>query len=84
MNQQTLRQTLTAPDLLSRVNATWRFLVSGTQPVGALAGGVLGAAGGLRATLVVSGAVMLVGAGIAACSPLRRVRALPADHADAA
>lgn len=84
VNQQTVRQTLTPPGLLSRVNATWRFLVYGTQPLGALLGGVLGAAVGLRATLVVSGAVMLLGAGLAAASPLRRRTATEAPRTDAA
>ncbi|GAA3512194.1 MFS transporter [Actinocatenispora rupis] len=84
VNQQTVRQTLTPPGLLSRVNATWRFLVYGTQPLGALLGGVLGAAVGLRATLVVSGAVMLLGAGLAAASPLRRRTATEAPRSDAA
>ena len=39
VNQQALRQTLIAPELLSRATATWRFLVYGMQPFGALAGG---------------------------------------------
>jgi MFS family permease len=43
VNQQTFRQTLVAPAQLSRVNAGWRFLVYGTQPLGALLGGALGA-----------------------------------------
>ncbi|WP_432846762.1 MFS transporter [Amycolatopsis sp. CA-161197] len=57
VNQQTLRQTLIAPDLLSRATATWRFLVYGMQPLGALAGGLLGSVS-LRATLITGAAVM--------------------------
>jgi MFS family permease len=71
INQQTFRQTLIAPDLLSRANATWRFLVYGTQSLGALLGGLLGSTLGLRATLVVSSGVMLIGTVIACVSPLR-------------
>jgi len=77
INQQTLRQALTAPELLSRANATWRFLVYGGQSLGALLGGLLGTVLGLRATLVVSGCLMLAGTGIAFCSPLRGLRAFP-------
>jgi MFS family permease len=70
INQQTLRQTLVPPDLLSRVNATWRFLVYGLQPIGAFLGGLLGSID-LRLTLIVSSAVMLLGVAVAVFSPLR-------------
>ncbi len=70
INQQTLRQTLVPPDLLSRVNATWRFLVYGLQPIGALLGGLLGSID-LRLTLIVSSGVMLLGVAVAVLSPLR-------------
>ncbi|MFC1437540.1 MFS transporter [Streptacidiphilus sp. N1-10] len=77
VNQQTLRQTLVQPELLSRTNATWRFLVYGLQPVGALLGGLLGSVD-LRLTLVVSSVVMLLGAAVALRSPLRSLRETPA------
>jgi MFS family permease len=64
VNQQTFRQTLVAPEQVSRVNAGWRFLVYGTQPVGALLGGLLGTLD-LRVTLVVSAALMLAGTALA-------------------
>lgn len=47
--------------VLGRVNATWRFLVFGAQPIGALLGGGLGTVLGLRAALVLSSLGMLVG-----------------------
>ena len=73
VNQQTLRQTLVPAELLSRVNATWRFLVYGLQPVGALLGGLLGSVD-LRLTLIVSSVVMLLGVAVAVFSPLRSMR----------
>jgi MFS family permease len=82
VNQQTLRQVLIAPALLSRANATWRFLVYGTQPLGALLGGVLGSVLSLRATLVIGSGVMLLGTAIACASPLRSLRELPAPERD--
>lgn len=84
INQQTLRQTLIAPDLLPRAQATWRFLVFGMQPVGALLGGVLGSFVGLRGTLVVGSVIMLTGTVVAWLSPLRSLRELPDQPASAA
>ncbi|MBM7783397.1 MFS transporter [Tenggerimyces flavus] len=78
VNQVTVRQALTPPDMLARVNATWRFLVFGMQPIGALVGGVLGETVGLRATILLSGAGMLVAVAFTALSPIRSLRTLPA------
>nr|WP_272949202.1 MFS transporter [Kribbella pittospori] len=77
INQQTIRQVLVPPELLARTQATWRFLVHGMQPIGALLGGTLGALTGFRATLVMSSLVMLTGTAFAVLSPLRTLRQLP-------
>jgi MFS family permease len=77
VNQVTVRQALTAPEMLARVNASWRFLVFGMQPIGALLGGLLGETVGLRGTILISGAGMLLAVAIAAMSPLRSLRTLP-------
>ncbi|HVX43527.1 MAG TPA: MFS transporter [Mycobacteriales bacterium] len=77
INQQTFRQIFVPPELLSRAQATWRFLVYGMQPVGALLGGLLATAAGFRATLVISSAGMLASTVLAVLSPLRSLRALP-------
>jgi MFS family permease len=77
INQQTIRQILIAPELLARTQATWRFLVHGMQPIGALLGGTLGALVGFRATLVISSLVMLTATTLALLSPLRTLRQLP-------
>lgn len=76
VNQQTFRQVLIPPAALSRANASWRFLVFGMQPIGALLGGLVGSALNLRATLVISSAVMLLGTTVAYASPLRALREL--------
>lgn len=60
VNQVSLRQTITPDHLLGRMNATMRFLVWGTMPLGALLGGALGGAIGLRPTLWVAGAGAMV------------------------
>ncbi|WP_433161594.1 MFS transporter [Kribbella sp. CA-247076] len=77
INQQTIRQILIPPELLARTQATWRFLVHGMQPIGALLGGTLGALLGFRATLVISSLIMLTSTAVALLSPLRTLRQLP-------
>jgi hypothetical protein len=74
----TLRQSLVPDHVLGWVHATWRFLVFGVQPLGALLGGALGGAIGLRATLVVSGLGMLEGCRWAFRSHVRSLRQIPA------
>jgi hypothetical protein len=67
---------LIPPALLARANAVWRLLVFGGQSLGALAGGLLGSAVGLRPTLILTSALMLGGTAIAVASPLRSLRTL--------
>jgi len=81
-----LRQRLCPDRMLGRVNATMRFLIMGLFPLGALVGGALGELVGLRGTLGVAGAVLIL------CPlPLflalrgrRDVEELPEWHGDAA
>ena len=54
VNAITLRQVVTPTRLLARMNATYRMFIWGAPPVGAVAGGLLGSAVGLRAALVIS------------------------------
>ena len=49
-----LRQAITPLRMQGRMNATMRFMVWGTIPIGAFLGGVLGNTIGLRPTLWVS------------------------------
>jgi MFS family permease len=53
VNQLTLRQSITPPELLGRMNSVVRFLYWGTMPAGALVGGLLASPLGLRPTLIV-------------------------------
>jgi MFS family permease len=77
VTQVSFRQGLTPPELLGRMNASMRFLVWGTIPLGAFLGGVLGSTIGVRPTLLI--------AAIGGCfafvpvfvSPLRTMRELP-------
>ncbi len=74
----TLRQTIVPAELFGRVNASYRFLVSGAVPVGALLAGALGNTLGVRPTLAVCACGMLLALPWAYFSPLRRLRELPA------
>jgi Na+/melibiose symporter-like transporter len=51
-----IRQALTPPALLGRVNASYRFLVWGTGPLSAVFGGTLAQLLGLRSALLIAGA----------------------------
>lgn len=76
--QVSFRQRLCPPELLGRMNASVRFIVWGTMPIGGLLGGFLGAHLGVLPTLwlaVVGGALATLPVVI---SPLLRMRSLPA------
>ncbi|WP_433859561.1 MFS transporter [Streptomyces kronopolitis] len=76
--QVSFRQSLCPPRLLGRMNATLRFLMWGTLPLGALAGGALADAFGARTALVWCAAGFLAVPLPLLLSPLRRMRDLPA------
>jgi MFS family permease len=59
--QATIRQTVCPPELLGRVGATMELTMWGVIPLGSLLGGVLGTVAGIRATLLLSGAVACLG-----------------------
>jgi MFS family permease len=77
ITQVSFRQGLCPPALLGRMNATMRFLVWGTLPLGGFLGGVLGETIGVRQTLLVvavGGALTFLPVFL---SPLRTMRELP-------
>ncbi|MCQ6266713.1 MFS transporter [Fictibacillus sp. WQ 8-8] len=75
-----LRQTITHENLLGRMNASYRIVVSGVTPIGALLGGYLGTFIGLRLTLVV-GAIGTVTALVwIVFSPLPKLSNLPVEE----
>jgi MFS family permease len=82
--QVSYRQSICPPRLQGRMNASIRFLVWGTIPVGGLIGGALGSAIGIHNTLWVGTAILLLGPLPVVLSPLRKLRDVPADTAEAA
>ncbi|ARZ68866.1 MFS transporter [Streptomyces albireticuli] len=73
----TARQELTPDHLLGRMNATFRFLVTGALAVGSLLAGLLGEFAGLRAALWTGAGIMAVSWLLIFFSPLRSMKELP-------
>jgi Transmembrane secretion effector len=82
VNAITLRQVLTPMRLLARMNATYRMLLYGAAPVGAMAGGLLGNAVGLRSALVISLIAMTSPVLWIFASPVFRLREMPRHSAE--
>ncbi len=77
VNAITLRQVVTPRRLLARMNATYRLLLFGVAPVGAIAGGLLGAAVGLRTALLIAVIAMMSPMLWLLRSPVFRLREIP-------
>jgi MFS family permease len=76
----TLRQQTVPGHLLGRVNSVYRMLGWGLMPLGALAGGFVAHAAGLRAPYVVAGLLCLLSALVTLPLLLAANRAAPARH----
>src|SRR5438132_898600 len=77
VNQVSLRQAITPDRLQGRMNASMRFIVWGTIPLGALLGGGLGEALGLRPTIALMAVCSLLAPLWVLLSPVRQLRAQP-------
>jgi Na+/melibiose symporter-like transporter len=75
--ETSLRQAVTPDRLLGRVNSAMLLLFWGVLPVGALAGGALAQAIGMRGALFIGALGVLLSSLWLAFSPVRRLRALP-------
>ncbi|HEU4512956.1 MAG TPA: MFS transporter [Nocardioidaceae bacterium] len=77
--QVSFRQRLCPRPLLGRMNASIRFVVWGTMPIGAFAGGLLGREVGVVTTLWIAVAGLLLAALTVLFSPLSRMGDLPRE-----
>ncbi|GEL96514.1 MFS transporter [Cellulomonas terrae] len=75
--QVSFRQRVCPPPLLGRMNASVRFIVWGSMPIGGLLGGWLGTSFGVLPTLWVSVGITALAALPVVFSPLLRMRDLP-------
>ncbi|MEU7644170.1 MFS transporter [Streptomyces huasconensis] len=72
-----LRQRMTSDALLGRMNATFRFLLSGALAVGAAVSGLIGEVASVRGALWTGGVIMAVAFLPVFLSPVRTRRELP-------
>ena len=77
IQQVSLRQTITPARMQGRMNATMRFLVWGTMPLGSLTGGALATAFGLRTAIFVGGIGAFFSVVPIVLSPIRSLRDFP-------
>ncbi len=82
INQVSLRQSLVPLRLQGRLNATMRFLVWGTLPVGSLLGGTLGELLGLYPAIVIAAVGGLLAIPWIFFSPVRRLATIPPSAAE--
>lgn len=77
--QISYRQAACPPALLSQMNATARWIVTGVQPFGGVLGGALGTALGMRGALWIAVAGTWASGLVVLLSPLRRMRDVPVE-----
>lgn len=77
ITQVTARQRICPEHLLGRMNASIRFMVWGSMPIGALISGLLGTAIGVLPTIWVGAVLAVFSASFVFFSPLRTMREMP-------
>jgi len=84
INQVSLRQAITPPRMQGKMNATMRFIVWGTIPIGSIGGGILGSVIGLHETIWVGALGSLVAFLPVTLSSVRKIRTMPEPAGDEA
>ncbi|MGH2511345.1 MAG: MFS transporter, partial [Candidatus Limnocylindrales bacterium] len=82
INQVSFRQAITPERIQGRMNATMRFLVWGTIPIGSLIGGVLATVLGLTTTIWISAILSCLPFLFVLFSPMRTLRTMPTSPED--
>jgi MFS family permease len=77
--QISLRQAITPPEMQSRMNATMRFIVWGTIPIGSILGGVLATFVPVRLALIFAALASSLAVAPVLASPLRSLRDIPGE-----
>jgi len=77
ISEQSLRQAIIPDRLLGRVNSSMHLLFHGVLPLGALAGGAIAQALGIRQALLIGAIGVLLSTMWLVFSPVRRLRELP-------
>jgi MFS family permease len=84
VNQVSFRQAITPLDMQGRMNATMRFIVWGTMPIGLIAGGILASFLPLRTTILIGGLIASTAFLWILASPVRSLREIPKAARDGA
>ena len=79
-NQVGLRQAITPTHMQGKMNATMRFMVWGTIPIGSFVGGVLGKTVGIRPTLWIGAIGGMLAVVPLILSPVRSLERIPEDE----
>ena len=82
INQVSFRQAITPTSMQGRMNATMRFIVWGTIPIGSILGGAVATLFGLRTAIWVGAVGMLLALVPLLLSPVRTLRDMPAPAED--
>ena len=82
VNQVSLRQAITPARMQGRMNATMRFIVWGTIPIGSLLGGALGTWLGLRETIWIGAIGSFIAFLPPLLSPVRHLKRIPEAAAE--
>jgi MFS family permease len=82
INQVSYRQAICPPRMQGRMNATVRFLVWGTIPIGNILGGLIATIVGVHETIWIAAILGFVPAVFPLLSPVRRLRVMPAPVSD--
>jgi MFS family permease len=82
INQVSYRQAICPPRMQGRMNATVRFLVWGTMPIGSLIGGAIASLTSLHETIWIAAILGFVPGLFPLLSPVRKLRTMPAPIGD--
>jgi predicted MFS family arabinose efflux permease len=82
INQVSFRQAITPERMQGRMNATMRFAVWGTIPIGSILGGVLGGQIGLHETIWVGAIGSFLPFLFVLFSPVRGIREMPSPASE--
>ena len=82
INQVSYRQAICPPRMQGRMNATIRFLVWGTMPIGSIIGGVLATVIGVHEAIWIGAILGLTAVLFPLLSPVRHIRVMPTPTAE--
>ena len=82
ITQVTMRQRLTPPRLLGRMNASIRFVVWGVMPIASIAAGILGTTIGVLPTMWIGAIGATLSCVFVLFSPITRMKVLPTGDVD--